>query len=134
MPIRIDIGDQRIASSVGRMLEQELRAYRDDKFRGRSFLIAGHRGAGKTSLVTYALKVLEGEALTPNTLNPRRFLKILIHGPSLLPTDDKLDAAAAAQKQTAAENGKSKTDTKPEPAAGADAAESKETKKRTEAS
>jgi Cdc6-like AAA superfamily ATPase len=64
VPIHLASGGRSyIPSSAARLLEQELRSYRDQKIRGRSFLIAGHRGAGKTSLVSNALREVQDEAL-----------------------------------------------------------------------
>jgi hypothetical protein len=85
--------DTYIPSSAARLLEQELRNYRDQpqvahKIRGRSFLIAGHRGAGKTSLVINALRSLQSETLGPMASKPRRFLPIHIHGPSMFTADE----------------------------------------------
>ena len=43
-----------VESSASRVLRQELERYCKGLINGRSFLIAGHRGAGKTTLVAKA--------------------------------------------------------------------------------
>jgi hypothetical protein len=93
MPIRIVTRTPplRIPSPAARLFQQELRAYRDRKIRGRSFLIAGHRGAGKTSLVADALSGLQDESIGPLVNEPRRFLPIYIQGPSLFVPEPPAD-------------------------------------------
>lgn len=70
-------------SDAARLLLHELRRYRDEMIRGRSFLIAGHRGAGKTTVVLDAVHQVEQESRRDNL--PRRPLLVLLHGPNLLP-------------------------------------------------
>ena len=97
MPVRIDSDENRyIHSSAERLLEQELRNYREEKIKGRSFLIAGHRGAGKTSLVIKALQSVGDETSGPLARRPRRFLLIYIHGPSMFSADDEGSSGASA--------------------------------------
>ncbi|MEP6765311.1 MAG: hypothetical protein ABJB66_13420 [Gemmatimonadaceae bacterium] len=72
-----------IASDASRQLAHDLVRYCRDEISGRSFLVSGHRGAGKTVLVAYALQ----EALSASygetpSLQP---LFIPLHGPNLLP-------------------------------------------------
>ena len=80
-------------SDAGRVLKLELMRYCRGEVHGRSFLVAGHRGAGKTMMVADALdKVLRisrrpGEQL----LRP---LPIFLHGPSLF----EVEAAEAKAK------------------------------------
>lgn len=80
-------------SEAVRVLRHELLRYCSGQIQGRSFLIAGHRGAGKTTMVADALhKVLQITRTTPAALRP---LPIFLHGPSLLetlPTDLRRDA------------------------------------------
>jgi hypothetical protein len=104
-----------IGSDGLRMLKQELRRYCDQKVSGRSFLIAGHRGSGKTTLVQGSIqetdseitsewstsRLLSGEFdyATAITMRP---LFILLQGPNLLPTEtseasDSTNTAATAK-------------------------------------
>jgi hypothetical protein len=83
-------------SDANTILTDELDRYLNDLVRGRSFLIAGHRGAGKTFLVrntvecahlqifaTAGLAIISGQK--PKTLsNLQRPLLVQVHGPSLL--------------------------------------------------
>ncbi len=97
-------------SEAGRVLRLELTRYCRGEVNGRSFLVAGHRGAGKTTMVADALdKVLR------SSRNPDRGLMqplpVFLHGPSLFEVDggDKADAlptlsdspAMAAQARSA---------------------------------
>ena len=85
-----------------RLLQQELTRYCDQKVSGRSFLVAGHRGSGKTTMVLGAiqrtnfaiysawqdLRLVLGnsndDGLKAVTLRP---LYILLQGPNLLPME-----------------------------------------------
>ena len=79
-----------------RMFEHDLRRYVRKAMGGRSYLIAGHRGAGKTSLVVDAIEAIRREVLGQSlpggarqgtTLHPgpiRRPLLVRLYGPSLL--------------------------------------------------
>lgn len=70
-------------SEAGRLLRQELQRYCRGEINGRSFLIAGHRGAGKTTMVADAVdRVLRQSATVPmdEQLRP---LPVFLHGPSL---------------------------------------------------
>jgi hypothetical protein len=80
-----------IDSDALNLLVHELRHYCNQELTGRSFLIAGHRGSGKTTLVHAALQqVLEvvteadrnGAAASRPGLRP---LLVLLQGPNLLP-------------------------------------------------
>ncbi len=103
-----------IESDGLRMLRQELRRYCDQKVSGRSFLIAGHRGSGKTTMVQGSIQRTEDEirsdwgnmGLLRNRIDldsrpdvPRittlRPLFILLQGPNLLPADGPEAAASA---------------------------------------
>ena len=69
-------------SAAGRVLRLELTRYCRAEVNGRSFLIAGHRGAGKTTMVADALdKVLRSSRQADDRL--LRPLPIFLHGPSL---------------------------------------------------
>jgi hypothetical protein len=76
-----------IESSARQTLLHELRQYCKGYIRGRSFLIAGHRGAGKTTMVLNAFQVVLQEC------NEGKFdlrpLLVLLQGPSLLPNPDE---------------------------------------------
>ena len=72
-----------VESSASRILRQELIRYCQGMINGRSFLIAGHRGAGKTTLVAKAfMDVRRESARGVSMLRP---LFIPLHGPSLFP-------------------------------------------------
>lgn len=89
-----------IESDGLRMLKQELRRYCDQKVSGRSFLIAGHRGSGKTTLVQGSIQETNAEIFLEGSTsrlhsgdyeNPEaitmRPLFILLQGPNLLPAE-----------------------------------------------
>lgn len=91
-------------SAASRILREELLRYCDGAIQGRSFLIAGHRGAGKTTMVADVLTTVikqsrEGEVW----LRP---LPVMLHGPSLfraLPSDfrraaERLDGNGAVPR------------------------------------
>lgn len=89
MFIRIEPPENPIQSTAADLLLDEMRRYRDAdpaSRRGRSLLVAGHRGAGKTYLVESALAITEADpppaSETPATL--RRLLRVDVHGPTLL--------------------------------------------------
>lgn len=86
-----------IGSEALRLLEGELQKYCSGRSEGGSFLIAGHRGAGKTTLVRGAIQrvekiLLEQRAQGLGTRDSRvtlRPLLVPLQGPNLLPPDDK---------------------------------------------
>ncbi len=87
---------QRADSAASRALRQELRRYCAGEIAGRSFLIAGHRGAGKTTLVAEVVAQLI-EASERGEV-PQRPLPVMLHGPSLfeaLPSERAADAFPA---------------------------------------
>jgi hypothetical protein len=88
-----------IESDGLRMLKQELRRYCDQKVSGRSFLVAGHRGSGKTTLVQgsiqetnseitsdWSTRLLSGDPDRSEAVTMRP-LFILLQGPNLLPAE-----------------------------------------------
>jgi hypothetical protein len=90
-------------SSVRRVLIQseeynhlvhELRRYCNGQISGRSFLIAGHRGSGKTTFTLSAFEQIWRES-EEGTLRMRPLLVPLL-GPSLLPGSDERDVAEPA--------------------------------------
>ena len=114
-----------IESRAYQLLRQELRRYCAGDVNGRSFLISGHRGAGKTTLVASAfLSVLgnsQGRGDHPD-VQLLRPLYVPLHGPNLLPGPGRAKPAAKVSN-TGADTGQpvaagKKTTTKPEAAAG----------------
>jgi Cdc6-like AAA superfamily ATPase len=69
-----------IESAASRYLLNELLRYCDGEISGRSFLIAGHRGAGKTTLVNSCVE----KVVKAKQSSPRRPLVIRLYGPSLV--------------------------------------------------
>jgi len=70
-------------STASLLLAQELRLYCQSWINGRSFLISGHRGAGKTTMVHQAfLRVWDESRHQRDSLRP---LLVPLHGPNLLP-------------------------------------------------
>jgi hypothetical protein len=67
-------------SDAHRLLVQDLERYCKREINGRSFLISGHRGAGKTTLVNSAVF----DVWRKSYLGARPLL-VLLHGPSLFP-------------------------------------------------
>ena len=106
MPIRIIDGNPTdssagrlfIESDALRLLQREMQRYCDQQVDGRSFLISGHRGAGKTTLVEGALQRIlssvdqtDVRARLSNRRGevPRlRPLLVRLQGPNLLPPSD----------------------------------------------
>ena len=84
-------------SDACRMLKLELLRYCRGEVNGRSFLVAGHRGAGKTMMVADAVdKVLRASRRSGEQL--LRPLPIFLHGPSLFEAEaEPVDAIAAAK-------------------------------------
>src|SRR5262245_37662103 len=72
-------------SETFRTLLREILRYADRKTAGRSFLIAGHRGSGKTTSVRLAVQTAQREATNP-TLPPLKLWPVLVslHGPDVL--------------------------------------------------
>ncbi|QGZ59472.1 hypothetical protein [Paraburkholderia acidiphila] len=91
-------------SETNRILEHELRRYCNGQIQGRSFLIAGHRGAGKTTMVADVVHRLMLESKAKRTR--MRPLLVVLHGPSLFLSlselsDDDIDGDAASAPATA---------------------------------
>ena len=95
-------------------LKQDLESYARGRVRGRSYLIAGHRGAGKTALVQHAVDLLAAtvmsESVKENADLPvgpfQRPLLVKLHGPSMLEEMRPADAAGDAAAGAANPNGK----------------------------
>jgi hypothetical protein len=87
-----------IESDAYRQLLHELRRYCRGELAGRSFLVAGHRGAGKTTLVSSVFEaLLRGPTPDDDDRSPSRSswdsnrpmlrpLPVLLQGPTLLPS------------------------------------------------
>lgn len=84
-----------IESDASRLVTSELRRYCRREISGRSILVAGHRGGGKTTVVLGSFLSLLRDAENAGHLRP---LLVLLHGPSLLPTEPP--AAARSQGET----------------------------------
>ena len=82
-------------SHAGLVLESEMRRYCAGLVRGRSFLISGHRGSGKTTMVDNAVLTLQQEAADGRLqLKP---LPVYLQGPTLFapePAPEKVKPAA----------------------------------------
>jgi hypothetical protein len=86
-------------------LQQQIERYVDDKLRGNSVLISGHRGSGKTTLISSAVTLVERKLRdrsptgAPADRWPKRLLFVELHAPSLLRGGDQpppqRDGAAA---------------------------------------
>ena len=74
------------------LLTNDMRRYLRGKISGRSFLVAGHRGGGKTTLVSNAFHKVSREQEGSST----RPLLVWLHGPNLLTIPDAGQAAAPA--------------------------------------
>jgi hypothetical protein len=93
-----------MASQAFNVLQRDLRRYLRGEVAGRSILISGHRGAGKTALVARAIQDCEREVMTDavrpidprqRSLPPQRPLLVKLHGPTLLAIDAPKPAAPA---------------------------------------
>lgn len=70
-------------SEAARVLRQELERYCAGEVNGRSFLIAGHRGAGKTTMVSAAIDRVMRKARYDDDSALLHPLPVFLHGPSL---------------------------------------------------
>lgn len=89
----------RLAGSTAQFqLAREIKRYARGEVSGRAFLIAGHRGAGKTTAVLAAMQRVYNEC--QNSADPRlrscRPLLVRLHAPSLV-IDGEPAASASAQ-------------------------------------
>lgn len=106
-----------VSSAAYTVLRRDLLRYVNEDIPGRSFLIAGHRGAGKTALVSRAVEDLRIELLRGSvkeeregsapTFTMQRPLLVKVHGPSLLssilpgrPVTEPACAAGGADSET----------------------------------
>lgn len=81
-----------IGSDAARLLANELRQYCAGEITGRSFLIAGHRGSGKTTLVAKAFLEIWKESERGTGI--RRPLLVALNGPSLFSMPQSAGAPA----------------------------------------
>ena len=78
-------------SAASHLLQHELERYCNGQSKGCSFLIAGHRGAGKTTMVHSVIRNVQDLARGHSfKLRP---LPIFLHGPSLFPLENPLASA-----------------------------------------
>jgi hypothetical protein len=102
-----------VQSRAGETLKTAIRRYVAGEISGRAFLIAGHRGAGKTTMVRRVVDELIDEVLDQEDKRarspiaadsilamPQRPLLVRLHGPSLLL--EELPGPGAGEKPTAA--------------------------------
>lgn len=84
MAIRIRTDVKPLAGcDASRLLRNELERYCDDQLHGRSVLVSGLRGAGKTTMVEAAIDALwqqSHQGLTPS----RRPLRVMLLGPDII--------------------------------------------------
>ncbi len=88
-------------SDASRQLARILRRYLERKIPGRTVLISGHRGSGKTTLVRKVVQEVR-EELRQRT--NRRPLLVLLHGPDLLPNRVLLPRPGASRPETGPED------------------------------
>src|SRR5690242_3843234 len=69
------------------ILRSSLERYLRGEISGRSILISGHRGAGKTTLVDYSLRLAQVAGARP--------LRIPLYGPNLFPLSLEVQAKEA---------------------------------------
>src|SRR5579872_3889021 len=80
-------------SHVGDELKRLVKRYVMEEIAGRSYLISGHRGSGKTTLVKKIVDDVSQEIARER--KPRRPLLVTLEGPMLLPAPDKRKEATA---------------------------------------
>lgn len=91
-----------IKSTAYDQLLHELRRYCNLQASGRSFLVAGHRGSGKTTLVLSVFEKILRESQTRNVkLRP---LMVQLLGPSLLPDPEEKELAPPGEGAASGEN------------------------------
>ena len=77
-------------NAVSDELSRLVRSYVNEEVRGRSYLISGHRGSGKTTLIRKIVQDLDNEFTAAKAA--RRPLLVTLQGPMLLPV---LEASSA---------------------------------------
>ncbi|HEX8222280.1 MAG TPA: hypothetical protein VF605_00525 [Allosphingosinicella sp.] len=100
-------------------LTRDLKLYTEGRVLGRSYLIAGHRGAGKTALVARAVDMVrvevmrrsvkaEGTSLREGPF--QRPLLVKLYGPSMLAPETAEPESPQAEPEPAADQGQSKSE------------------------
>ncbi|WP_416896263.1 MAG: hypothetical protein ACMVY4_12015 [Minwuia sp.] len=87
-------------------IKRELIRYLNGETRGRSFLVSGHRGAGKTSMVLRVIEDVQDWTLNPEPGEnppPQRPIPVKLHGPTLL----EMLQDARSRKSGASDDGNS---------------------------
>lgn len=98
-----------IESDAYRQVADDLEMYVNGQILGRSFLVAGHRGAGKTTMLRQAVQEVDARIRSRGASAEQfaRPLFIALHGPDLLaPPSPPVPAPATAAVKPAAEGGK----------------------------
>lgn len=91
-------GELATAASFHR-LKSAIARYVSEEISGRSFVIAGHRGAGKTTLVYEAIRAVRNE--DPEGVRRMRPLLVLLNGPDLLLADTTLLLRTRSEEESA---------------------------------
>lgn len=112
-----------------RRLRHDLERYTKGEILGRSYLIGGHRGSGKTMMVHHAVEDLIRSSQTL----PNRPLFVRLHGPDLLPPATVEEKPTEPAKPPAAVDGATADKDKAAGAATAAGAKAEATKKPTAA-
>jgi hypothetical protein len=127
------VGDWRLpgepAFAESRALEllvRDLRRYVAEEISGRSVLVAGHRGAGKTATVTQAWRILRNDILRASADEPvlgrrgrlQRPLLVKLVGESLIAPAPDLKPSGADEPAKPPAQGDGAADAKPKPAGG----------------
>ncbi len=104
-------------SDAFRVLYAEMLRYSRGEINGRSFLIAGHRGAGKTTMVESAVLALRDYWRDQQV--PLRPLLVPLNGPSMLRSEAAEDLSAIPRDDDSVEGDESAADGDGEPEKGA---------------
>jgi hypothetical protein len=100
-------------SEVYLRLQKDLKRYTDGLIQGRSYLIAGHRGSGKTTVVYKAIEDLIRSSVLGSDSRP---LFVRLHGPDLLPPFPEPGEATDGEKKPTEKPATNGTARKPLPA------------------
>jgi hypothetical protein len=84
--------------AAARVFRQELERYCEGQLSGCSFLIAGHRGSGKTTMVEAALDSMIRKSLSGEPGRPALPLPVFLNGPSLFATSGQADSRRASSR------------------------------------
>lgn len=97
-------------------LAQEIKRYVHGQVSGRAFLVAGHRGAGKTTAVLAAMQQVYNECWDDDSTQLRRPLLVRLHAPSLLVESQPGSAAESPATSRTATDGSTTRWSVPRPA------------------